>query len=144
VHCLRSILVSSFLLLPVVAAEPSIAHLARTAPVIFSGTVLAIEPREGAVLVTVSVDDGIKGAESGATLQFREWDGRWKNGAPYKVGDQFVFFLRAPSDAGLTSPLTTLRIRSGRVDVRRPSDRLGRATLPIPYAQFARRVRQSL
>ena len=88
----------------------TLTDLANRARVIFRGQVVAVRfdaphsPGEiASTLVTFRVRDGIRGATTGATLTIRQW-----NAAPdeYRVGEELVLFLHAPSnELGLTSPV---------------------------------------
>jgi hypothetical protein len=142
VFFIRVILAGLLLAVPLKAQR--LPELVRSAPVIFTGTIVSIMPQGESVAITVRVEDAIKGVGDRSELHFQEWKGRWTNGTPYHAGERLIFFLRAPSEAGLTSPLALYRVRGGRVDAPRRSARLGRmAERTIDYSQFVRRLRDS-
>lgn len=94
-----------------VALEPAtsvagvLRGLASRAGVVFVGQVQSIVPKEGVVEVTFTVQQPVLGAVGG-TYVLREWAGRWTGGQQrYRVGQRAMFFLHAPSAAGLSSPV---------------------------------------
>lgn len=94
--------------LPPVA--PGFPQLARSAGMIFSGTVIGIS-RRGAtsgqavetVAITFHVENAIRGATPGDTLTISQWIGMCSSGQRYRVGERVLLFLYAPSKLGLTS-----------------------------------------
>ena len=148
---------------PVRVLPPDLNEITRRAGMIFSGTVLQIEPirapssdQVASVQITIRVEQAVRGARSGETLSFREWAGLWTPGARYRVGQRLMLFLYAPSTLGLTSPVGG---RSGEFAV----DRDGRIVLspeqqqairvspkptyldlnrPVPLREFTRMVRR--
>jgi hypothetical protein len=77
------------------------------AAVIFTGQVLAVRrPGTGVVEVEFQVDEAIRGSGAGAPYVLREWDGLWAGGRQrYRVGQRLLMLLRAPSAAGMSSPV---------------------------------------
>jgi len=90
--------------------EIDVPELASRSGTIFRGTVLAVvaeaprAPGEVAVTrLTCRVVDGIRGTTTGETLTIRQWN---VAADEYRVGEELVMFLYAPSeDLGLTSPV---------------------------------------
>jgi hypothetical protein len=87
-------------------------QLSRSAGMIFSGTVLAIEAqpvRKGRplplVLTKFRVDRAIVGTRVGEVLTVREWEGAWSMQRPMSRGERVLIFLYPPSRLGLTSPV---------------------------------------
>jgi len=79
--------------------------LASRAGVVFVGQVQSIKPEGGVVVVTFQVQRDVLGVVGG-TYVMREWAGRWTGGQQrYQVGQRAMFFLHAPSAAGLSSPV---------------------------------------
>lgn len=79
--------------------------LAARAGVVFVGQVQSIVPKEGVVEITFLVQQPVLGVVGG-TYVMREWAGRWSGGQQrYQVGQRAMFFLHAPSVAGLSSPV---------------------------------------
>jgi hypothetical protein len=77
--------------------------LGSRAGVVFVGRVEKIEPRDGVVEVTFSVEQPVLGVVGGSYVM-REWAGRWTGGQKhFQVGQRAMFFLHAPSAAGLSS-----------------------------------------
>ena len=77
--------------------------LAARAGVVFVGQVQSIVPKDGVVEITFLVQQPLVGVV-GATYVMREWAGRWTGGQQrYRVGQRAMFFLHAPSAAGLSS-----------------------------------------
>jgi hypothetical protein len=110
----------------------------RTAAQVFAGTVQSIHREGGAVVITVHVDDAIKGTTSGTDFQWREWEGLWRSSPRYRIGDRFVIFLRPPASTGLTSPLKMLKVQADRVQLQRRSQRLGGRQSAVPYSDYMR------
>ena len=79
--------------------------LASRAGVVFVGQVQSVKPEGGVVVVTFQVQRAVLGVVGG-TYVMREWAGRWTGGQQrYQVGQRAMFFLHAPSAAGLSSPV---------------------------------------
>jgi len=85
--------------------------LASRAGVMFVGQVEKIEVKDGAagemgggvVEITFSVEQPVLGVAGGSYVM-REWAGRWTGGQQhFQVGQRAMFFLHAPSAAGLSS-----------------------------------------
>jgi hypothetical protein len=82
-------------------------QLSDKAEVIFAGQVLAIR-RPGANVVEVEfrVDQAIRGCTAGTPYILREWAGLWEGDTlRYRVGQQLLMLLHAPSVAGMSSPV---------------------------------------
>ena len=84
--------------------------IARTAGLIFSGTVRSIERKPATrnsavetIEVTFHVENAIRGATSGDDLTISQWIGLWTSGQRYRVGERVLLFLYPPSRLGLTS-----------------------------------------
>lgn len=96
---------------PVVSAPPGFAWLTHRAGIIFSGTVIKIEPisvhapREavGTVAITFHVEHAIRGTTTGESLTVTQWIGLWSSRQRYRIGERVLLFLYPPSRAGLTS-----------------------------------------
>jgi hypothetical protein len=85
-------------------------QIARTAAVIFSGTVTAIARSPAArgstidtVAITFHVDQAIRGATTGENLKVSQWMGVWSGGQRYSIGERVLLFLYPRSRLGLTS-----------------------------------------
>jgi hypothetical protein len=81
--------------------------LGSRAGVVFVGRVEKIEPKDGlgggVVEITFSVEQPVLGVVGGSYVM-REWAGRWTGGQQhFQVGQRAMFFLYAPSAAGLSS-----------------------------------------
>jgi hypothetical protein len=81
--------------------------LGSRAGVVFVGRVEKIEPKDGTgggvVEITFSVEHPVLGVVGGSYVM-REWAGRWTGGQQhFQVGQRAMFFLHAPSAAGLSS-----------------------------------------
>jgi len=77
--------------------------LASRAGVVFVGQVETIEPKDGLVEITFAVEQPVLGVVGGSYVM-REWAGRWTGGQQhFWVGQRAMFFLHAPSVAGLSS-----------------------------------------
>lgn len=93
------------------AGESWLNTLARPAGMIFSGTVVAIEPEAArdrppsAVRVTFRVDDAVRGCVTGDTIAISEWAGPWSRADRYRPGEKLLLFLYARNGKGLTSPV---------------------------------------
>jgi hypothetical protein len=77
------------------------------AEVIFAGQVMAIRhPNANVVEVEFRVDQAIRGCTTGTPYILREWAGLWEGDTPrYRVGQQLLMLLHAPSAAGMSSPV---------------------------------------
>lgn len=87
-------------------------EMSNRADVIFMGQVLAVRlpggagPASGIVEVDFRVDQAIRGCRAGEPYVLREWGGLWAgNSQRYRVGQRLLMLLRAPSAAGLSSPV---------------------------------------
>ncbi len=84
--------------------------MAARAGVVFVGQVEKIEPKDGMVEITFTVQQPVLGVVGG-TYVMREWAGRWTGGQQrYWVGQRAMFFLHAPrvsanGEMGLSSPV---------------------------------------
>jgi hypothetical protein len=88
---------------PAASVAGVLRNLASRAGVIFVGRVRSIVPKDGVVEVTFLVEQPVLGVLSGTYVE-REWAGRWAGGQQrYRVGQRAMFFLYAPSAAGLSS-----------------------------------------
>jgi hypothetical protein len=105
--------------------------------------------------ITFSVEKAIRGATAGQSLVIHEWAGLWTKGERYRVGEQVLLFLYPPSRLGLTSPVGgsvgRFVVDSGGRVVLHPgifpafaTNRSFEGKDAIPYADFARAVRNSL
>lgn len=80
-------------------------RLASRAGMVFVGQVIRVEHRGGVVEITFKVDEVVQG-KVGATYTLREWGGLWIAGQQrYPLGQRAMFFLRTPTDSGLSSPV---------------------------------------
>lgn len=103
---------------------PDLRQLARDAGMIFSGAVEKIEHVApavrgdvGIVRVSFRVSDALRGAEPGAMLTINEWDGPSSSGDRYRVGENLLLFLYAPSgELGLTTTVGGERGRMSAAD----------------------------
>jgi hypothetical protein len=81
-------------------------QLSDKAEVIFAGQVMAIRPNANVVEVEFRVDQAIRGCTAGTPYLLREWAGLWEGGTQrYRVGQQLLMLLHAPSAAGMSSPV---------------------------------------
>jgi hypothetical protein len=79
--------------------------LASRAGVVFVGQVEKIEPKDGVVETTFTVEQSVLGVVGGSYVM-REWAGRWTGGQQhFRLGQRAMFFLYAPGVAGLSSPV---------------------------------------
>jgi len=110
--------------------------LASRAGVVFVGQVEKIEPKDGLVEITFSVQQPVLGVVGGSYVM-REWAGRWTGGQQhFQVGERAMFFLHAPSAAGLSSAVDGMM---GAVPVV-PMGANGQALLDVRW--LATRVRR--
>jgi hypothetical protein len=84
--------------------------LVRAAGIIFSGTVIRVEPRTRAsgqtlatVAITFHVENAVRGSTTGRELTVYEWAALWSSGQRYRVGERLFVFLYPRSKLGLTS-----------------------------------------
>ena len=91
------------------AMEP---RLTRHASIIFFGRVTCVSrivpesvAAEPSLQITFAVDNGVRGAQTGAEFRLLEWPGRWLAGERYRIGERYLLFLHAPNAAALTSPV---------------------------------------
>jgi hypothetical protein len=96
---------------PPQTSDEALQAMEQMAGVIFSGQVTAVRRQTGAngatglVEIDFAVDDAVRGV-SGSSYTMREWAGLWAGGdEPFRVGQQFLMLLYAPSAAGLSSPV---------------------------------------
>lgn len=90
---------------PAASVAGVLRSLASRAGVVFVGQVQSIVPKAGVVEITFLVQQPVLGGVGG-TYVMREWAGRWTGGQQrYRVGQRAMFFLHAPSAAGLSSPV---------------------------------------
>ena len=90
---------------PAASVAGVLRNLASRAGVVFVGRVERILPKDGVVEITFLVEQTVKGSVGGRYVE-REWAGRWTGGQQrYWVGQRAMFFLYAPSAAGLSSPV---------------------------------------
>jgi hypothetical protein len=90
---------------PATSVGGELRGLASRAGVVFVGQVQRIEPKGGVVEITFTVQQPVLGVVGGSYVM-REWAGRWTGGTQrYWVGERAMFFLHAPSAAGLSSPV---------------------------------------
>ena len=112
-------------------------NLASRAGAVFVGRVTAVTQSDGVVELSFAVVLRVMGV-TGATYTLREWAGLWGGGQPrYRVGQRAMFFLHAPSAAGLSTPVDGMEgivpvIATGAdqaplLDVRRLAGRVQRA-----------------
>ena len=82
-------------------------QLSNKAEVIFAGQVMAIRhPNANVVEVEFRVDQAIRGCTAGTPYVLREWAGLWEGDTlRYRVGQQLLMLLHAPSAVGLSSPV---------------------------------------
>ena len=90
---------------PAVSVGGELRAMAARAGAVFVGRVESIVPKEGVVEITFLVERPVAGVTRGRYVM-REWAGRWTGGQQrYQVGQRAMFFLHAPSAAGLSSPV---------------------------------------
>jgi len=89
--------------LPATSVAGVLRSLASRTGVVFVGQVQRIVPKDGVVEITFLVQQPVMGVVGGTYVE-REWAGRWSGGQQrYWVGQRAMFFLYAPSAAGLSS-----------------------------------------
>jgi len=90
---------------------PEWKKMARTAGMVFSGTVLGVEasPTKYQDVPTIElqlrVDGVIAGVTAGQVLTIREWAGAWSMHRPMRPGDHVLLLLYPRSRLGFTSPV---------------------------------------
>jgi hypothetical protein len=99
---------------PAASVGGELRGLASRAAVVFVGQVAKIEPQDGVVEITFTVQQPVLGVTGGSYVM-REWAGRWTGGQQrYWVGERAMFFLHAPGGTagggasggvGLSSPV---------------------------------------
>ena len=88
---------------PAASVGAELRGLAGRAGVVFVGQVMKIEPMDGVVEITFTVEQPVQGVV-GETYVMREWAGRWTGGREdFRVGQRAMFFLHAPGASGLSS-----------------------------------------
>ncbi len=87
-------------------------QISRSAGMIFSGTVLAVESRPARkgqplplIVTKFRVDLAIAGVQPGQVLTVREWSGASSMHRSMRDGQRMLIFLYPPSRLGLTSPI---------------------------------------
>lgn len=113
--CLGSVAAAAQQSDQVLAAQvlgPKWKKMARTAGMVFSGTVLSVEasPAKDQALPTIQiklrVERGIAGVEAGQVLTVWEWAGAWSMHRPMHTGQHVLLLLYPPSGLGFTSPVS--------------------------------------
>jgi hypothetical protein len=94
------------------ALGPQWKQLARSAGMVFAGTVLQVEALPASdeqaiptMKIKIRVDRAIAGVRQGQVLMIREWAGAWSMHRPMRTGQRILLFLYPPSRLGLTSPV---------------------------------------
>jgi hypothetical protein len=94
---------------------PGWKKMARTAGMVFSGTVVGVQasPAKGQAVPTIQlkllVDRAVAGVEAGQVLTIREWVGAWSMHRSMHAGEHMLLLLYPPSSLGLTSPVSGAR-----------------------------------
>jgi hypothetical protein len=124
---------------------PEWKKMARTAGMVFSGTVLSVEasPANDQALPTIQmklrVERAIAGVEAGQVLPIREWAGAWSMHRPMHAGEHVLLLLYSPSSLGFTSPvngaLGQIALDASATRVAAPLSRNGRKTGGVPGAE---------
>ena len=124
---------------------PEWKKIARTAGMVFSGTVLSVEasPATDQVLPTiqmkVQVHRALAGVEAGQVLTIREWAGAWSMHRPMHAGEHVLLLLYSPSSLGFTSPVSgalgQIALDASATMVVAPMSRSGRTTQGTPAAE---------
>jgi len=126
-------------------------NLASRSGVAFVGQVTAITRKGGVVEITLRIDQPLlmSAGTASTTYTLREWAGLWPPGHHrYTLGQRALFFLHAPSAAGLNTPvdgmegiipiLITSPDAPPLLDIRRLNARLLRAPSdPLPQTEAA-------
>jgi len=124
---------------------PQWKQMARTAGMVFSGTVLGVEalPAEDqaapAIQLKFRVERAIAGVERGQVLTIREWAGAWSMHRPMHAGDHVLLLLYPPSRLGFTSPVSgalgQTALDASGTKVAAPRSRSARKTGVTPEAE---------
>lgn len=91
---------------------PEWKKIARTAGMVFSGTVVSVQASSAndhalpTIQWKVRVDRAIAGVETGQVLAVREWAGAWSMHRPMLAGEHVLLLLYPPSPLGFTSPVS--------------------------------------
>jgi hypothetical protein len=145
---LRAACIHALFLVSAAGQQAEFSKTVRQADVVFAGSVISIVAGDNVYSIAFRVDDPIKGVIRGEDFVLTEWSGRWNDGAPYRVGEQLLVFLRTTTASGLTSPMPegVLRIRAGNVELphNRRSKRLSSRTRSVKYEAFARELREAV
>jgi hypothetical protein len=93
---------------------PEWKKMARTAGMVFGGTVLGVEFHEKdqpvpTIQLKLRVDHAIAGVEAGQVLTIHEWAGAWSMHRPMHPGQHVLLLLYPPSSLGFTSPVSGAR-----------------------------------
>lgn len=105
-----------------------IALLTPHAGRIFAGQVLKVEHKDASAdspattVVSLRVENAVRGVRRGQLVQVREWGVLWNEGERFREGEHVFLFLYPDSRLGLTSPVAGnlghyLIDRSGRLGV---------------------------
>ncbi|MBZ5547612.1 MAG: hypothetical protein LAO22_06555 [Acidobacteriia bacterium] len=90
---------------------PGWKKMARTAGMVFSGTVVGVEASSAedhavpTIELKVRVDRAIAGVKAGQVLTIREWAGAWSMHRPMHAGEHVLLLLYPRSRLGFTSPV---------------------------------------
>lgn len=90
---------------------PGWKKMARTAGMVFSGTVVWVEASSAedqavpTIELKVRVDRAIAGVKAGQVLTIREWAGAWSMHRPMHAGEHVLLLLYPRSRLGFTSPV---------------------------------------
>jgi hypothetical protein len=96
---------------PDLTSSRQMAVLTRNAARIFSGQVLKIEHKDAdagspaTTVITLRVENPVRGVRRGQVVQVREWGVLWNEGERFREGEHVFLFLYADSRLGLTSPV---------------------------------------
>ena len=124
---------------------PQWKQMARTAGMVFSGTVLGVEalPANDQGVPTIQlkfrVERAIAGVERGQVLEIREWAGAWSRHRPMYAGDHVLLLLYPPSSLGFTSPVSgalgQIALDASGIKVAAPGSRSRQMTGATPGTQ---------
>ena len=112
--CLGSVAAAAQPSDPLLAARvlgPGWKKMARTAGMVFSGTVVGVEASSAedqavpTIELKVRVDRAIAGVKAGQVLTIREWAGAWSMHRPMHAGEHVLLLLYPRSRLGFTSPV---------------------------------------
>jgi hypothetical protein len=94
------------------ALGPRWREISRASGMVFSGTVLSVEPQPTTkgqplpvILTKLRVDRAIVGVARNQIVTVREWAGAWDTHRAMSAGERVLLFLYPPSRLGLTSPV---------------------------------------